>query len=91
MNELVKEVINGREVRKFSNIKIQEAIESALKSLPPGANVAVVGNVEYSGQKTLAGSIAVKLGDNWSIMAGGYKNFEVKDDWGVGGRIIWTP
>jgi hypothetical protein len=73
-------------IRRFSDVKIQAAIDEALKHVTPEKPVAVVGHVTDEGWKL---SAAARLGDDWSIMAAAYQ------DWGgsvsADAAVVWTP
>ena len=88
MNSLLKEYSSRLgKVRHFSDPAIQDAVDSALKYVSKDKPVAVVGHVTNDGWKL---SAAARIGDDWTIMAAAY------DDWDPGditveGQIVWMP
>lgn len=80
-------------IRKFSNEKLQSAIDDALSELSGDTKVAVVAHGIYlndgTSLKSLATlSAAVKIGNQWSIMVAGYKDF-AKGDLGAEAKVVW--
>ena len=70
--ELIKAIsTDGEEIRKFSNEKIQSYVTDALKSLPEGKKIAVIGLVTTEGKYEL--SAVYRIGDEWSVVASGFK------------------
>ena len=87
MNFMLKE----REgIRMFSDSKIQEAIDDALQHVSEDKPVAVVAHATPMGQRI---SLAVRLGDKWSIMAAAYRQASRKEhtSYGVAAKVVWTP
>ena len=88
MNSLLKEYSSRfGKIRHFSDPQIQDAVDSALKYVSKDKPVAVVGHVTNDGWKL---SAAARIGDDWTIMAAAY------DDWDPGditveGQIVWMP
>jgi hypothetical protein len=73
--------VNG--IRTFANDKLQSAIDEAVKALD-GKIVAAVAHHIYRNDGTeieniTKVSVAVRIGDSWSIMAGAYKDWEHGD------------
>ena len=75
-------------VRHFSNPRIQDQIDAVLKHVSADKPVAVVGHVTNQGWKM---SAAARIGDDWTIMAGAFKDWDVPDSFTVEGQILWTP
>lgn len=88
MNYFLKDMDDGRRVFKDSNI--QEAIDAALANVSEDKPVAVVAHATPMGQRL---SIAVRLHDDWSIMAACYRAVNQKNQitTGYGASVVWTP
>ena len=70
--ELTKKLIEGNEIRVFSNEKLQAQIDKAVASLPENAAGAVVLHGDLSGASL---SVVGKVGDNWTVVAAGYRKW----------------
>ena len=77
---------NG-EVRHFQDSTIQRAVEDALRHVSKDNPVAVVGHITQEGWKL---SAAVRIGNDWSVMAAAYKDWR-KPNFNVAGEVVWTP
>lgn len=80
-------------VRRFSNLNIQAAIDSALAEAKPEDKVVVVAHHVFNTDGTVVenvtkASILVRLPAGFSVMAGGYKDWS-KGSLGAEGKIVW--
>ena len=71
--ELTKKIINGNEIRIFSNAALQAQIDKAVSSLPDNAAGAVVAHGDLNGASL---SVVGKVGDNWTVVAAGYRSWQ---------------
>lgn len=83
------------DVRRFSNLKLQAAIDSALAEAHPDDKVVVVAHHVYNADGSVVENITkvsalVRLPAGFSLMAGGYKDWS-KGDLGAEGKIVWKP
>ena len=82
-------------VRRFSNGRLQAAIESAMAELGPDDHVAIVAHQIYDRDGdaienvTLLSSV-VRLKPGLSVMVAGYKDW-TKGTLGAEGRVVWKP
>lgn len=79
-------VLETRSIRRFTDARIQAAVEDALSHVSKDKPVAVVAHATLDGVKL---SAAVRLGDDWSIMAAAYKDFG--GDLRAEAKVVWTP
>lgn len=79
-------------IKRFSDARIQAAIDSALAELGPNEPIAVVAHHIYNsdGTNRTQLSAAIRLGNDWSIMAAGYKDW-TKGDLGAEAKVVWKP
>ena len=70
--ELTKKLIEGNEIRVFSNEKLQAQIDKAVASLPENAAGAVVLHGDLNGASL---SVVGKVGDNWTVVAAGFRTW----------------
>lgn len=82
-------------IRRFSNLQIQAAIDSALAEAKPEDSVVVVAHHVYNSDGTKVENVTklsalVRLPAGFSLMAGAYKDW-TKGDLGAEGKIIWKP
>ena len=73
-------------IQKFSDASIQKAIDDALSHVSKDKPVAVVAHATLDGIKL---SAAARIGDDWTIMAGAYKDWG--GDMGAEAKVVWTP
>lgn len=87
MNYMLKER-EGRRI--FNDSNVQKAVDAALAHVSEEKPVAVVAHATPIGQRL---SIAVRLGDDWSIMTACYRAVRADDkvDLGYGAQVVWTP
>lgn len=76
------------EIRRFSDDKIQDAIDEALSHITADKPVAVIAHATLEGVKL---SAAVRLGTEWSILAAAYKDWGGEGDLGAEAKVVWTP
>jgi len=89
MDRLLKEYSTSYgKVRKFNDENIQLAIDDALKHVSKEKPVAVVGHITHEGWKL---SAAARIGNDWTILAAAYRDFEADSDLSVAAQIVWTP
>lgn len=74
-------------VRRFSDSKLDEAINAAIARKNPDKDLVVVGHID---RNKLYFSALYKMGDNFSVVAAAYKSRSAPD-WDVGAEVIWTP
>ena len=82
-------------IRRFENPKTQAALDLGIAEMGPDDPVAVIVhqiyNVDGSAiQNETKASIVVRLGNQVSIMAAGYKDW-TKPGYGVEGKLVWKP
>jgi hypothetical protein len=80
-------------IRRFSNLKIQSAIDSALAESKPEDKVVVVAHHVYNNDGTVVENVTklsalVKLPGGFSVMAAAYKDWG-KGDIGAEGKIVF--
>lgn len=63
-------LINGQEVRVFSDPLLQSNVDHVLASLPDTATGAVVAHGDLDGASL---SVVGKVGEHWTVVAAGYK------------------
>ena len=73
-------------IRRFTDARIQHAIDEALSHVGADKPVAVVAHVTLDGVKL---SVAARLGTDWTINAAAFKDWG--GDMGVDARVVWTP
>lgn len=81
------------QIRRFSNLQIQAAVDSALAEAKPEDKVVVVAHHVYNSDGTVVENVTklsamVRLPAGFSLMAGAYKDW-TKGDIGAEGKIIW--
>ena len=74
-------------IRRFSDSKLSEAIDSALKRKKDKKDLVVVGHVD---KEVMYFSALYKIGDDFSIVAAAYKSKDAPGI-GYGAEVIWTP
>jgi hypothetical protein len=82
-------------VRRFSNLKIQAAIDTALAEATDADKVVIVAHHVYNTDGSVVEnrtmmSALVRLPAGFSVMAGGFKDW-TKGELGVEGKIVWKP
>ena len=82
-------------IKRFSNAKIQSAIDSALSEASPDDKLVIVAHHVYNDDGTRVENITklsalYRLSKGFSVVAGSYKDW-AKGDLGVEGKIIWKP
>ena len=80
-------------LRRFTNLKVQAAIDSALAEARPEDKVVVVAHQVYNNDGTTTEnrtmlSAMVRLPAGFSVLAGGYRDWN-KGDIGFEGKIVW--
>lgn len=70
---LVKKLIDGKEVRIFSNASLQQSVDRVLATLPNDAKGAVVAHADLGGASL---SVVGKVGNNWTVVASGYRTWQ---------------
>ena len=89
MNSLLTEAAPG--IRKFSDARINIAIESALAEMKPDEKVAIVAHHVYTGGENVTKLSAVyRLGPTFTVMAGAFKDW-TKGDLGAEAKVVWKP
>jgi hypothetical protein len=85
---MLRSTEDGRRI--FNDSAVSEAVNAALAHVSEDKPVAVVAHATPLGQRL---SIAVRLGDDWSIMAACYREVRASDkvDLGYGAQVVWTP
>lgn len=86
MRQLMQEGLMTVNLRKFSNAKIQAAIDDALSHVSKDKPVAVVAHATLEGVKL---SAAARIGDDWTIMAAAFKDWD--GNMGAEAKVVWTP
>jgi hypothetical protein len=81
-------------LKKFSNTKLQSAIDAAIASAGDAPVVVVAHHVfEQNGaavENITKASILVRLPHGFSLMAGGFKDW-TKGDVGGEAKVVWKP
>ena len=80
-------------IRRFTDSKLDEAINAAIIRKRPDKDLVVVGHVD---QDKIYFSALYKLGDDFSVVAAAYKSkwLSAEEDqgkWGFGAEVAWTP
>lgn len=84
-------LIDSGGVRRFSDARIQAAVDSALAEAKPTDQVVVVAHHVYGDhgtQNITKLSLLVRLPQGFSVAAGAFKDW-TKDDVGAEGKIVW--
>jgi len=69
---VTKKLIDGNEVRVFSDVNLQKSIDRVLSTLPDTAKGAVVAHADLNGASL---SVVGKVGNNWTLVASGYRSW----------------
>ncbi len=82
-------------LRRFSDTRIQTAIDSALAALEPGKSLAVVAHHVYHNDGTAVEnvtklSLVVRLPAGFSVAAAAYKDW-TSGELGAEGEVVWSP
>ena len=80
------QVTESNGIRRFSNNKVQSAINNALAKLPKDHKLAVVAHADLEGASL---TTVVKLDDKWSVQAGAYKPWRGKLS--AEAEVVWSP
>ena len=83
---LTKYLVGGNEIRMFSDPTLQTQVNMALSELDHGKTGAVIAHADLTGTSL---SIVGKVGNNWTVVAAGYRKWsgemdaeaEVKYSW----------
>jgi len=76
-------------IRRFSDARIQAAIDSALAEAKPEDKVCVVAHHTFAGGENVTKlSVMVRLPAGFSVMAGAFKDWS-KGDVGAEGKIVF--
>ena len=71
--ELTKKLIEGNEVRVFSNAALQAQVDKAVATLPDNAAGAVVAHGDLNGASL---TVVGKVGDHWTVVAAGFRSWQ---------------
>ena len=82
MNPFAVTETNG--IRRFTDSKLSDAIDAALKRRNPTKDLIVVGHID---RDRLYFSALYKLGDNFSIVAAAYKSTDAPK-WEYGAKFV---
>ena len=74
-------------IRRFSDSKLDEAINAAIARKKTDKDLVVVGHID---RNKLYFSALYKIGDDFSVVAAAYKEREAPQ-WDYGAEVIWTP
>lgn len=82
-------------IRRFENPKTQAALDLGIAELDPSDQVGVIIHHIYdtSGaviENESKATIVVRLGNQFSVMAAGYKDW-TKPGYTVEGKLVWKP
>lgn len=87
-------LVDSGGVRRFSDTRIQAAIDSALASVKPDSKVAVVVHHIYAhpggvaGENRTTATLLVRLPQGFSVAAAGYKDWS-KGEIGAEAQLVW--
>jgi len=80
------DLLKTHDIRKFTDARIQAAVEDALQFVDADTPVAAVAHATTEGVKL---SLAYRAGKDWTIMAAAYKDWH--GDMGAEAKVVWTP
>lgn len=70
---LTKKLVDGNEIRVFSDANLQKQVEKALAFMPADHRVGVVAHADLNGASL---SIIGKIGNNFTVLASGYRSWD---------------
>ena len=73
-------------IRRFSDKKLQSAIDAAIARRKPDRPLVVVAHAD--GEKAYL-SAAYHAGNEWTIVAAAYKDYD--EPFRYGAEVVWTP